>query len=99
MCEELGGAALILAVLRVRHVALDCHGDRLLHLVADDLAGERLDAFLRGRGRSCGAHGHLPLPWVAGLFCTWAVAAPAAARRCSDITVLRRAILRRTLLN
>src|SRR5688500_9826526 len=61
--QQLRRAALVLAVLRVRHVALDQDRDRLLHLGADDAAGQRLDLLgLLVRGRfSLRAHAFLPL--------------------------------------
>src|SRR5688572_28406471 len=90
--QQLRRAALVLAVSGVRHVALDQDRDGLLHLGADDLAGECLGALrrrlLRRRGRGFGllAHAYLPLFFSVRLFC-------------SPSTVFRRAMFRRTLVN
>src|SRR5688572_33407699 len=81
--QQLRRAALVLAVLRVRHVALDQDRDRLLHLCADDAPGESLDGLRRRRrcALCLRAHAYLPL-----LFC-------------SPSTAFRRAMFRRTFVN
>src|ERR1700733_10845446 len=76
--QQLGRAADLLAVSRMRAQPLDLDGDGLLHLVAHHAPGEGACAF--------GFCGHFLVP-------------PALAPCFSRSTVLRRAILRRTLPN
>src|SRR6185437_10779013 len=88
--QQLRRAADELAVRRMLDEPLNLHGDRLLHLGADDTPGQRAGAL----GLSAGFHGallfaHDFLPPVAG----------AAFRAASRCTVFRRAMLRRTLPN
>ena len=85
--RSLRRAAHVLAVAVVLHEALDGDRDRLLHLGADDRAGQRA---LGARRR-----------WSSRLAARSSLATPVgvAARTCSPSTVFTRAMLRRTLPN
>src|SRR5579859_3570688 len=90
MGQQFGRAANELAVGLVTDQPLDLDSDRLLHLVADDAAGELARTLLRDDAFACDG---------SGLLSHFTASGRPSLRACSRCTVFNRAMLRRTFVN